>query len=430
MTPTTEAACLLQSGSSYPRRIGFRRPSGEDIFAGIKAGGVSLYFGDEPIYHFDFDGRWQRAFVEGVHYLKGLDPTVRTVGREREGVHLVLRRRTLADPEAVGFDASVRQVAVNLSDDLDSGRLETLSPPETARPIPPAELREFLGRVASWDAPAWASHRDRYHATYGPPPFLPPDCPNALVLQATRGRAFAGGGPPGGPARSAGDFERHAREVAGLLGGRIAQCRDIFLGGADLLRRPVEAVLADLAATARVFPIRPKGGAIGGDDRMGRLATIHAFLDDFRPPLPDAEGWRRLREAHLGRVTLGVESGDPATRAALGRSWDDRDLARTAGDLKAAGIGVGVAVLVGAGGRAAVAAERAATPGLVASLTLGPGDLVSLVDARGLVDRLGLDPLDDGEAEGQTAALKARLTAALPSKGPRVVAYNPDKRWT
>jgi len=426
MPQTTEAACLLQSGTSYTRRAGFRRPSGEDIFAGIKAGGISLYFGDEPIYHLDFEGRWQRAFVAGVHYLKGLDPTVRAVGRDREGVNLVLRRRTLDDAEAADLDESVRRVALGLIDDLDTGRLEILPPPATTRPIGVDELRDFLGRVAAWDAPAWASYRDRYRANHGPSPFLPPDCPNALVLQATPGRAFADDDPA--ESRTGGDFEEHAREVASLLGGRVAQCRDIFLGGADLLRRPVEGVLAELAATARVFPIRPKGTR--RDEGAGRFETIHAFLDDFRPPLPDLDGWRSLREANLGRVTLGIVSGDTDTRAALGASWVDSDLIRTAGDLKAAEIGVGVVILVGAGGRAAVADELEATPGLIAMLPLGPGALISLVDARGLVGRPGPDPLDDAEAEGLTAGLKARLTAALPSKGPRVVAYNPEKRWT
>ena len=56
-----------------------------DVLAGVKAGGVSLYFGDDPIYHFDLDGRWQRAFLGGLHYLKGLDATVRSIGRDREG---------------------------------------------------------------------------------------------------------------------------------------------------------------------------------------------------------------------------------------------------------------------------------------------------------------------------------------------------------
>src|SRR4051812_4044561 len=85
MAPLTEAACLLQSGSMYPARIGLRAGPGEDVLLGIKRGGFSLYFGDAPIYHFDLEGRWQRAFIDGVHYLKGLDGSVRSIDRAREG---------------------------------------------------------------------------------------------------------------------------------------------------------------------------------------------------------------------------------------------------------------------------------------------------------------------------------------------------------
>ena len=98
----TEAACLLEQGASYRRRIGLKpiAAPGDPIFAGFKHGAFSLYFGDAPIYHFDLEGRWQRAFVDGTHYLKGLDATVHAIDRVREGPNLVLKRRTLADAEA------------------------------------------------------------------------------------------------------------------------------------------------------------------------------------------------------------------------------------------------------------------------------------------------------------------------------------------
>src|SRR5580698_2958929 len=100
MAQTTEAACLLQSGAMYPRRIGLRTASGLDLFAGVKPGGVSVYFGDAPIYHFDLDGRWQRAYVDGVHYLKGLDAAIRSIDRVRESGAMVLIRETLPDADS------------------------------------------------------------------------------------------------------------------------------------------------------------------------------------------------------------------------------------------------------------------------------------------------------------------------------------------
>ncbi len=54
----TEAACLLEQGASYQRRIGFEpvEADGDPIFTGFKRGAFSVYFGDAPIYHFDLEG--------------------------------------------------------------------------------------------------------------------------------------------------------------------------------------------------------------------------------------------------------------------------------------------------------------------------------------------------------------------------------------
>src|SRR4051812_6325806 len=110
MAQTTEAACLLQTGAMYPRRVGLRPTSGEGeiVFAGFKPGAFSLYFGDEPIAHVDLEGRWQRAFLRGTHYLKGLDTATVALDRVREGANLVLRRRSLDFAETTDLDASIR----------------------------------------------------------------------------------------------------------------------------------------------------------------------------------------------------------------------------------------------------------------------------------------------------------------------------------
>ena len=426
MTPTSEAACLLRSGAMYPGRVGLLGKTGEVVFAGIKPGGFSLYFGDAPIYHLDFEGRWQRAFVGSVHYLKGLDATVRAVDRVREGGSLILRRRTLDPAEAVDLDATIRRAAVGLIGDLEAARAEILVPPPTARAIGSEELRELLGRVAAWDAAAWEAHRARYEESYEPWPLLPPDCPNPVVLQATLGPGFGGGGPPTSRVRPPAEFAEHAQAVARLLGRRLGQCRDLFVAGGDWLRRPLVELVDALGVIDRTFPdpARP------GGPESGRSHVVHAFLDDFRPPLPGLDGWRRLRASRLGRITLGIESGDPAVRGLFGKSWEERDLHSTVEAIKAAGIGLGLMVLVGAGGRSGAGAHLDATARLVGSLGLGAGDLVALVDDRGLgTPAVAGKALSDDEAAGWSDDLKRRLASAGPSNRPRVVAYNPAKQW-
>jgi hypothetical protein len=439
MAQTSEAACLLQSGSMYSRRLGLRSSAGAEAFAGIKPGGVSVYFGDAPIDHLDFEGWWQRAFVDGVHYLKGLDGTVRAIDRERAASGMVLRRRTLAFAEAADLDDSVRSMALGLIDDLGSGRLEIVPPPSNVRRFEPESFRSFLELVGGRDSASWFARRERYLATYGPLPTLPPDCPNAATLQATlghaTGRAFGGSRPSEFYVRSEGEFVEHALAVRGLLEGRLAQCRGVFLAGPDALRRPVDEVLAWLRAVGSTFPIGDrveKARFLGQelDEVEIRLGAVHAFLDDFGPPLPDSEGWRALRASGLGKVTLGVESAEPEVRAKFGRSRDHGDLRTVVENLKAAEVGVGILNLVGAGGRGRIEAEIEATAGLIGSIGLGRGDLVSLVDARHFDETATIDdPLTDDDVAGVVAALKRRSAEGRGSNGPKLVAYNPDKQW-
>ena len=433
MAQTTEAACLLQSGAMYSRRLGLRRGS-DDLFAGVKPGAVSIYLGDSPIYHFDLDGRWQRAFVDGTHYLKGLDASVRSLDRERDSGAMALRRGTLPYAMSVDLDASIRSLALGLIDDLDNGRLEVVPGPTDVRAFAPEEFREFLERVIGWDSAAWFAHREKYLGAYGPMPFLPPDSPNPLVLQATLGhrdgRAFGGARPAEFYERSSAEFLDHCRAVSKLVGRRVAQHKSVLLGGNDLLNRPTENVLAWLDSMAKHFPIGGPRPPVGEDwdDARTNLATVHAFLDDFAGPLPDLEGWRALRAAHLGRVTLGVESGDPVIRAGFGKFWEDGDLVRTVEDLKGVGIGVGLVVLVGVVEASGPGQHVEATTKLLASLPLGRGDLISLVDVRALRPLSGEVeewPTDAGVAE-EVAALKA-WSSGLAGSGPKVVAYNPIK---
>lgn len=391
-SPITEAAGLLRSGALLARRVGLR-PAGAgpaapaDILAGFKPGGFSLYFGDEPIDHFDLDGRWQRSFRDGLHHLKGLDGQVRVVDRAREGEQMVLRRRTLGPGEVEALDARIADDAARVGGEIAAGRLVLMPPPAPARAIEAAELVDLLDRIAGWGPAAWAAHRAAYRAAYGDgtPPFLPPDCPNPVVLRADAGMTAA-------------EMLAHGRAVAALLGRRVEQCRDVFLAGPGWLDRPDGGDL--LGAIRAAFSTRD----------APRLALIHGWLDAAPARPPEAATWERCRAAGLGRVSIGVDPG---------AGFDG--LARLVPGLKAAGIGVGL-VLGVAGG-----ADPAVLGGIVA-LPLGPGDLITLVAAEPspAPGRLAAP----APAPADLAACKARLASLLPRPGPRVVAYNPDKQWT
>lgn len=443
MAEQTEAACLLQSGNAYRRRLGLREGSDALVFAGFKPGSFSLYFDDEPYYHFDLEGRWQRALIGGVHYLKALDASAEAIERVREGGNLVLHRRTLPFGEARLLDDRIRTTALDLLEGLANGRLEPVAPDPPAVPIDREALREVLERIASWDDAAWFRLRETFLGTYGPLPFLPPSCPSPIVLQATLGHATGwgfGGGLAAEPyVRSVSEFEEHARTVAAMLGRRSALARGIVVAGGDLFRRPASEIAPYFEVAAGVFPItagelRPRYRDRPEDAPL--LDGIYAFLDDFAPPRPDREGFLQLRNWQLRRVDLGVESGDPEVRALYGKTWSDNDLRAVVADLKAAGIAVSLVLLVGSGGAENADRHAASTAGLVASLPLGRGDLVYLLDAleaggesgHDLLRHKGLTPLV-GDAYTQALAdFRSLLAPAAKDRGFKVAPYSLQKQ--
>ena len=434
----TEAACLLNQGASYRKRIGLEpvSGSGDPVFAGIKQGAFSLYFGDAPIYHFDLDGRWQRAFVEGIHYLKGLDAEIHAIDRVREGPNLVLHRRRLGYEEATDLDSRIRSVALELLADLGAGRLRFRQPPTgKAQPIGRDELDDVLERIGRWDNAAWFAHRERYLGTYGPLPFLPPDCLNAVVLQATLGhadgRSFGMGRAAEYYVRTPVEFEAHAREVASLWGRRLSQSRVAFLAGGDVFRGPAADIAGYLDAIKMAFPIRPVDPA-ETDSATPRLEGIHAFLDDFTLPRPDQTAWSTFAARGLVRMSLGVESGDPAVRAIYGKSWADAELRSFVADLKAAGLAVSLMTLVGAGGVERAEPHVRETSTLIQTLDLRSGDHVFLLDEDEVRDpnvhRPGMTFLERAAWSEQQKRLKDAM-APLRSRGVKVLPYTLEKQW-
>jgi hypothetical protein len=204
------------------------------------------------------------------------------------------------------------------------------------------------------------------------------------------------------------------------------------------LQQTADTVAVYLETVARVFPL-------GSDSSNGcerevpagipQIGGIHAFLDDLSAPRPSESDWRRFASLQLRRVSLGVESGDPSVRALFGKHWENDDLRGTVAALKAAGLGVGVIVLVGAGGVDHSKRHFEATVDLIHSLVLGPGDLVSLLDAHEL-----LDPESESRAAGAEAPLRGqawldqqsafleRLTPVRKVRKAKVIPYSLEKQ--
>ena len=164
----------------------------------------------------------------------------------------------------------------------------------------------------------WTSH---------PALFLPPECQNAVVLQATVGHSggvgFGGSAATGAHTRSTDEFDQHTTDVAALWGRRLLQSRVLFLAGSDLLNQPIEKIVAQLEAIGRTFPIEPRSRGRTADradeDEKPRFDGVHAFINNFASPRPDPARWRELAARGVVRISLGVESGDPKVRSLYSR---------------------------------------------------------------------------------------------------------------
>jgi len=440
MSARTEADCLLDQGALYKSRVLLRLDHDAPIFAGFKAGAFSLYYGDEPIFHFDLEGRWQRAYLDGIHYLKALDTTVRAIDRVREGSNLVLRRRTLGYAEVSDLDQQIRQVALDLIDRLSADRLLRVDPQGESLRLDSETLRDFLERVVLWDAATWFAQRERYLATYPTTPFQPPDGINRVVLQASLGRSrpstFDRESSNAYQPRSASEFEKHAKDVLRLWGVRIRQARAAYLSGSDILHQPPRDVCAYLSSIARMFPINgasEDATGLGSTAGAARLEGVHAFLEDFPETRPAQEDWKAYRTLHLKRVYLGLESGDPSIRKGYGKQWANQTLVEWVRDVKSADIHISLLLLDDAGGREHAVPHQEATVALLKQLDLGPGDVVALLDGSEVLEGhhhlSNLTAMSHVEHREAQAALRNALRPFQSERKVKVVPYSLDKQW-
>ncbi|RUL88046.1 hypothetical protein [Tautonia sociabilis] len=416
----TEAEALLQHGALYPIRLGIRpsSPAGPLVFAGFKHGAFSLYFGDEPSYHFDLEGRWQRCYLDPSHFLRRLDGSTQAIDRPRVGPNLTLDRRTLDRAEADAIDEEIRGMAADLAGRIASGACALIAPPEPTRAIDRDDLLAMLGRISSWDAIAWAGHRDRYRATFGPIPFLPPDALDAVVLQAT----------VGGESRSLEGFSRHCRDVAALLGLGAVPLRTLFLSGPDVLRRPAAEVEGLLLLAREAFPLAegpaPARRSDLPVDRPHRDGIL-AFLGPGEGSVPEEGSWARFRSLGLSRVAVGLSTAVSSSSADAITPRDD--LLRAVPEARRGGLSVSVVVWIDPDHWC----EPADVAGLIRSLGLGKGDHVYLVDGREQPGR------SDGEAPGedrdpsvrrQEAALRDAMAPMRREAGVKVLPYSVKKQ--
>ncbi|MDT3683100.1 MAG: radical SAM protein [Truepera sp.] len=365
--------------------------SEEPFLATVHAGSTTLSPSRREVVGFDLEGRPIHWFRAGETYKRSLASEV--FGRRRERGTRRRWRVPSEDTERLFARALAvaREAQASLADIVVTGS--------------GGELARRVERVLEWTPESLAAERERFLRVYQPVSILPPDQYQSVVLQASFGcswnrctfctfyqdRPFR--------MRRIDEFEAHVAGVKGLLGAAAEARESVFLadGNALVLANSKLRPVFEVARSA--FPGRP----------------INAFVDVFSGEKKGLEQWRELRELGLGRVAIGVETGNDELLGWLNKPGSADEAAEFVACLKEAGLSVSVIVMVGAGGRRFAEAHLADSLALLERLPLDAEDLVylspfvlqpgSAYETRAAEG--GVEPLDEDEAAAQYAAFRA-----------------------
>lgn len=138
---------LIAEATGLVRRAEWRVPfQSELVVAGFKRNGAwSIYWGTDPVYQFEVDGRLRRAFAHGSLW-RTQGTTLARLERERTEAETALKRHDLTESELVTFLAEVRQHLETLLNSLDCDTAQLLRQVPEAADVT-AELKAALRSV-------------------------------------------------------------------------------------------------------------------------------------------------------------------------------------------------------------------------------------------------------------------------------------------
>ncbi len=361
---------------------------------------VTVAVGDDLVIAWDRGGRLY-SMVEGERtYRRGLNGRVLAKWRERG-------ERRYACPGEAEARALVDRAA-------------TVAAGVRQRVAEPPDVGDALQVAADFDARAAFEDAARFRQIYQPIGILPPDRYLSLVLQATEGCSFHSctfcefyREPY--RVKNARDFATHVEQVRGYLGDSLClRQRSVFLGSANALAVPMSGLVPVFDVVASRFPGRP----------------VFAFLDGFTGVLKDAADYRELAARGLRRVYIGLESGDDELLAFVGKPATRDQAVHTARAIKAAGVNVGIIVMVGLGGDRFAGQHVTRTAAAVNEVDLGEGDLLYFSELVAASDspyttqtaEAGIRELDAEERTAQRHAIERRLLFG--TSRPKIATYD------
>ncbi len=332
---------------------------------------VSLDGEEGPrVLSYDRHGRLWTAMLHQVSYRRGLDGKVVAKWISQNGQR---GRRWLRPEEANALLIEASDIVNHLITAIQNNKIQ-LSEGLTEHDL------LLLSKAASYHSDGAAVDADEYHKVYKPVGILPPDQYMAVVLQLTEGcafntctfctfyrdRPFRIKNPQ--------EFRSHIQKVKHFLAEGLNLRRTIFLGDANALVTPMPQLTVLLDEVHQVFDVEKLGG-------------MYAFLDGFSGEKKNREDYAKLAKLGLKRVYIGLESGDPHLLRLLRKPGDPTDAISAVRAMKAAGVAVGLIVLLGAGGHEFEQSHIRETTRVLNQMPLDADDLIyfsELIESEGM----------------------------------------------
>jgi len=140
---------LLGEATALAERVEFSTPDGVNVVAGFRAGGAfSVFFGDDPAYHFNARNELRRAYCDGL-LIKAVQRHLISLKRVRTEDESQLVRHELTEAERETFTFRMASRLILLKENLEGGDYEV-------RRRIPMDV-DIIARVRTWlqDTPSW-----------------------------------------------------------------------------------------------------------------------------------------------------------------------------------------------------------------------------------------------------------------------------------
>lgn len=366
-----------------------------ELLTAVKPGFTTISPDRNTVASFDREGRLFSFVKDGRTYRRTLDSTVEVRWRGDDllpGAGRPRQRKRLAPDDA-------RSVFIAAYDAARSVRSDAAG-----------QLRTRLDReILRWTPELLLGEAERFARVYKPIPILPPDQYLSIVLQATEGctwnrctfctfyqdRPFR--------VKSAAEFQEHVDGVAALFGRGASMRKSVFLADGNALALSESRLGPMMEKAKNAFPNLP----------------LYSFIDLYSGDAKSVQQWRHLAELGLRRVYIGMETGLDELLAVLNKPGSREELIDFVARLHAAGVAVGLIVMMGIGGASYKQAHAAATVDAIRRMSLNKdkGDLVYLSPFVEQADSAyaqlrqahGIEPLAENEVEDELRQLALQI---------------------